>query len=141
MKKLLISNGATMFRKFVLDHKRKHDMIGIHKKNIKRKDENGEIYWSKVYFYKKVERTEEEKQLKIEMGANPNNTNVKFKDVFVGDTPPEGYLDDELTLLKEQFEERIKFKGKDLVCDTDMYEKILAIAPDYFENLESYILN
>lgn len=141
-RKMIVSNGGKMCRKYILDIKRKNKTLGLHIKHIKRKDKKtGEVVAEYTYYYTKVKRSEEEVQELLASGKKLTNTVLYFKDKYIGKEKPPNYEEDLLSRLAQ--EQKIQINRDDMITDEETLRLILKELPEYFnkKTIQAYFLN
>lgn len=136
---LIVINGAKMYRKYLKDIRKQNKTQGICKKTVNKKDEHGNVTWSRSYYYVKLPRDKHEQERLIQKGYDSYSSYVRYKEMYLGSDVPDGYEDDVLTNLKEKG--YFELEGDNLLTDSDTFDTLLQVAPEYFHGLTIYFLN
>jgi hypothetical protein len=133
---VVIVNGLQMFKKYVLDIKKKNKLSNVYIKRQKRKNKNGLIVAEYEYYCQKVKRSSEEIQELIAQGKDPESTSTHYKEKYIGLTPPANFEQDELSNLLSSG--RIHISGQNLITDSSTFEYMQQVAPEYFGHVAQH---
>lgn len=129
MTNILVVDGGTVFRRYVQEVRKLNNALGICKKTVRKKNPEGEVVWKKDYFYKKVARSQAEKDVLIQQGYAYNSSYVKYSEEYLGPNRPTGFEDDELSELKT--DGLISLQGRELITTEAIFEFVKKRYPDF----------
>lgn len=129
MTNILVVDGGTIFRRYVQEVRKQNKLLGICKKTVKTKNNEGDVIWKKDYYYKKVARSESEKALLLDKGYSPSSSYVRYSEDYLGPERPDGFEDDELSEMKS--DGLVSLQGRNMITTPAVFEDLKNRYPDF----------